>query len=77
MKILIDQDVLGELDDDGTIVSADIWLKKLGALLAKSALPYLDLLPDGLGEYREVKKGEEGYYYAVVNALLDAGYDLE
>ena len=77
MKIRVDEDVLGELENDGAIFTTDIWLKKYAALLVEIAIPYLDILSDGSAVYRQVKKGEDGYYHAVVNALLDAGYALE
>ena len=80
MKNVIDKDVVGELTDDGEIITDDIWLKKLSGRIKKRKLTDLRSRKVKQGHYfylTAVKKGDPGIYTAVAEILLDNGYGLE
>lgn len=79
MKILIDKDIVGELTDDGEIITNDIWLKKLADKIKHQELTDLRSRKTKHGLYGylvTVKKGDPGYVSAMANILLDNGYGL-
>jgi len=79
MKILIDKDIVGELSDDGEIVTNDIWLKKLANKRKHQKLTMLRVRKTKHGLYGylvAVKKGDPGYVGAIANILLDNGNGL-
>ena len=80
MKIVIDKDVVGELTDDGDIITDDIWLKKLACRIKRQKLTDLGSRKTEHGLYGylvKVRKGDPGYGSAVANILLDNGYGLK
>ncbi len=56
-KIVIDKDVVGELTDDGDIITDDIWLKKLAFRIKGQKLPDL--------RSRKTEHGLYGYLVTV------------
>ena len=80
MKIVINEDVVGELSDDGEIITDDIWLKKLAASIKRRKLTDLRSRETKQGHYfyrTTVKKGDPGYVSVVAGVLLDNGYGLK
>jgi len=62
MKILIDKDIVGNLTDDGEIVTNDIWLKKLANKIKHEKLTML--------RSRKTKHGLHGYLVTVKKGIL-------
>lgn len=80
MKIVIDKDVIGELTDDGEIITSDTWLQKLADKTRRQKLTDLRSKKTKQGHYfflTMVSKGDAGYVSAVAEILLDNGYGLE
>lgn len=80
MKIVIDKDVIGELTDDGEIITSDTWLQKLADKIHRQKLTDLRSRKTKRGLYgylTTVKKDDVGYVSAVAEILLDNGYGLE
>lgn len=80
MKIVLGSEVVGELTDDGEIMTEDVWLKKLRTAIKHHKLEDLRSKKGKEGLYFYVvklQKGDAGYYSTVANILLDKGYGLE
>lgn len=80
MKIVIDKDVVGELTDDGEIITNDIWLQKLASRIRHQKLTDLQSRKTVHGHYGylvTVQKGDPGYVSVVAEILLDNGYGLK
>ena len=80
MKIVLDRDIIGELTDDGDIITDDIWLKKLADRINRQKLTDLRSRKTEHGLYGylvTVRKGDPGYVSALVEILPDNGYGLE
>lgn len=80
MKIVINDDDVGELTNDGEIVTDDIWLKKLADKIKRRKLTDLRSRETKQGHYfylTTVKKGDPGYVSVVAEVLLDNGYGLK
>jgi len=80
MKIVINDEVLGEFTDDGEIVTDDIWLKKLANKISNQKLTDFRTKKTKQGHYSYIvkaTKGNPGYYSAIAELLLDNGYGLK
>jgi hypothetical protein len=80
VKIVIDKDVVGELTEEGEIITNDLWLQKLADKIRCQKLTSLRSIKTKQGLYGhlvEVKRGDAGYVSAVANILLDNGYGLQ
>jgi len=79
-QIVIDEDVVGELTDDGEIVTDDPCLAKLArSLRGRKFHELMAVHLDGKlfgGKAVVLKKGDFGYPVVVANILLDNGYGL-
>ena len=77
MNIVINDEVVGELTDDGKIKTDDIWLKKLADKISRKNLTDLRSRRTKNEHYfylTKVKKGDPGYASAVAEIILDSGY---
>lgn len=80
MKIVIDEDIVGELSNDGEITTDDPCLTKLTNKIRRQKLTDLRHKRTKHGTYYyfiTVKRGDPGYSSVVANILLDNGYGLE
>ena len=80
MKIVIDEDIVGELSDDGEITTDDPSLMKLANKIRRQKPTDLRSRRTKQGTYFysiTVKKGDPSYYSVVADILLDNGYGLK
>lgn len=80
MKIVIDEDVVGELSNDGGITGDDHGLMRLANKIRRQKLSDLRSKRTKQGLFFHlitVKKGDPGYFTVVADILLDNGYGLE
>ena len=80
MKIVIDEDIVGELSDHGEITTDDPCLMKLANKIRRQRLTDLKSKGTKQGTYFyliTVKKGDPSYYSVVADILLDNGYGLK
>lgn len=80
MKIVVDEEIVGELTEEGDIITDDITLQKL-ALRIKGE-KFDDMRRRGnkgklYFSLIKVGKGDKSYCSAVAELLLDEGYGLE
>jgi len=80
MKIVINEDTVGELSDEGEITTDDIWLMKLANKIRRQKL--MDLRTrktkhEHYGYLITVKKGDLGYGSAVAKILLHNEHRLK
>jgi len=79
MKIVVDKEVVGELTDDGEIITDDICLNRLADTMKKRRFEDIERVEGKEGTYYRlitVKKGDASYASAVSSFLLDNGYGL-
>ena len=79
INIVINDEVVGELTDDGEIKTDDIQLKKLADRISRQNLTDLRSRKAKRHHYfylTTVKKSEPGYVSAVIEILLENGYGL-
>jgi len=81
LKIVLDEDMVGEITEEGDIITDDINLQKLAAKIKSKKFDYMISRRgknDGLYFYcLKLSKGDKGYYSAVADLLLDEGYGLK
>lgn len=79
MKILIDEEVVGELTEDGEIETEDLWLKDLVASIDIKALTTQQTIKsEKYGLYGVMRKAtsKKALVSAWVNILLNMGYGV-
>ena len=79
--IMLDNDNVGELTDEGDIISDDTCLKKIAFKIKGKKLIDMRSRRDGEGELyftgMKTGKGDKGYCDVVAELLIDEGYCIQ